>query len=152
MEGEVMTEQVEKPHATMSDVVAMKGIEQKLSFRILSCSNGGFIVIFDGGHCAAKSSFAEVMEFVSDVGAEVMGGPHPTMPMPRVARGGHPPPPPSGYGRPSSDGYTSEDTDDGRPYETSGLLPGLGLKLHRAVHACTAIGLSLLAFVGLSVA
>jgi hypothetical protein len=60
----------------------MNGIKQQLMPRIMECSRGGFIVLFDGKGVASRSTWGEVINCIEELGYEEMGvqRPEPVIP------------------------------------------------------------------------
>lgn len=81
------------------DEVTLTGMTKHLAPRILECSKGGYVVVFDGHGISAVTSFGEAIEKIMEVGSDVFGVAF-EPDIPNVARQGpeyQEPPPPAGF-------------------------------------------------------
>lgn len=53
--------------------ITLTGMKAQFSPRILQCSKGGFVVIFDGHGISGVSTYEEAINRIMQVGAEVLG-------------------------------------------------------------------------------
>lgn len=53
--------------------ITLTGMTKHLAPRILECSKGGYVVVFDGHGVSAVTSFGEAIEKIMEVGSDVFG-------------------------------------------------------------------------------
>lgn len=64
---------VEQTTIPAMDEVTLTGMTKHLAPRILECSKGGYVVVFDGHGISAVTSFGEAIEKIMEVGSGVFG-------------------------------------------------------------------------------
>lgn len=68
--------------------ITVHGVKNMLCPRIMECSEGGFIIVFDGIGLAAKSNFGEVLNCIEEVGVAKLGLHRDDPEIPEGLRGG----------------------------------------------------------------